>query len=84
MRVCPAVSSLCPLTDKVEVVRFPPYLCSDFFCNFAMFIPTLWANGWDGDILESVIDALLPADFDDLQNVTYVEPFVGGGAILFF
>jgi len=49
-----------------------------------MFIPTLWANGWDGDILESVIDALLPADFDDLQNVTYVEPFVGGGAILFF
>jgi DNA adenine methylase len=25
----------------------------------------------------------LPADFDDLQNVTYIEPFVGGGAMLF-
>ena len=29
------------------------------------------------------IDALLPADFDKWENVTYIEPFVGGGAMLF-
>jgi DNA adenine methylase len=29
------------------------------------------------------LEALLPTDFDDLENVTYIEPFVGGGAMLF-
>ncbi len=29
------------------------------------------------------LEALLPADFDKRQNITYVEPFVGGGAMLF-
>ena len=29
------------------------------------------------------MEALLPTDFDDLENVTYIEPFVGGGAMLF-
>ena len=40
-----------------------------------------WAGG-KGNLLQK-LDALLPAHFDDLQNVTYIEPFVGGGAMLF-
>jgi DNA adenine methylase len=28
------------------------------------------------------LESLLPADFDLWNNVTYIEPFVGGGAML--
>ena len=28
------------------------------------------------------LEAMLPADFDQWDNVTYIEPFVGGGAML--
>ena len=41
-----------------------------------------WAGG-KGNLLQKLED-LLPTDFDDLQNVTYIEPFVGGGAMLFY
>lgn len=30
------------------------------------------------------LEAKLPADFDNWENVTYIEPFVGGGAMLFY
>ena len=41
-----------------------------------------WAGG-KGNLLQQ-LEALLPAGFDDGHNVTYIEPFVGGGAMLFY
>lgn len=41
-----------------------------------------WVGG-KGQLLEQ-LEALLPADFDQWENVTYIEPFVGGGAMLFY
>ena len=40
-----------------------------------------WAGG-KRHLLKK-LEALLPPNFDDFQNVTYIEPFVGGGAMLF-
>ena len=41
-----------------------------------------WAGGKRS--LISQLDAQLPSDFDKWENVTYIEPFVGGGAMLFY
>lgn len=41
-----------------------------------------WAGGKSK--LLSQLDALLPADFAERRNIQYVEPFVGGGAMLFY
>lgn len=41
-----------------------------------------WAGG-KSQLLEQ-LDAQLPADFGDRRNITYIEPFVGGGAMLFY
>lgn len=41
-----------------------------------------WVGG-KGQLIEQ-LDAQLPADFENLEDVTYIEPFVGGGAMLFF
>ncbi len=40
-----------------------------------------WVGG-KGQLIEQ-LEALLPADFDNWNNATYIEPFVGGGAMLF-
>ena len=40
-----------------------------------------WVGG-KGQLIEQ-LEALLPADFDKWENVTYIEPVVGGGAMLF-
>ena len=41
-----------------------------------------WVGG-KGQLIEQ-LEALLPADFEEWDNVTYIEPFVGGGAMLFY
>lgn len=41
-----------------------------------------WVGG-KSQLIEQ-LDARLPADFGNWQNVTYIEPFVGGGAMLFY
>lgn len=41
-----------------------------------------WVGG-KGQLIEQ-LEALLPADFNNWENVTYIEPFVGGGAMLFY
>lgn len=40
-----------------------------------------WAGG-KGNLLQK-LEGMLPHGFNDLPNVTYIEPFVGGGAMLF-
>lgn len=40
-----------------------------------------WVGG-KGQLIEQ-LDVQLPADFDTWNNATYIEPFVGGGAMLF-
>ena len=41
-----------------------------------------WVGG-KGQLIGQ-LEAKLPADFDSWGNVTYIEPFVGGGAMLFY
>ena len=41
-----------------------------------------WVGG-KGQLIEQ-LEALLPADFAERENVTYIEPFVGVGAMLFY
>ncbi len=40
-----------------------------------------WAGG-KGNLL-NILESQLPLDFDSQTKVTYIEPFVGGGAMLF-
>lgn len=41
-----------------------------------------WVGG-KGQLIEQ-LEQKLPADFDNWDNATYIEPFVGGGAMLFY
>lgn len=41
-----------------------------------------WVGG-KGQLIEQ-LDSYLPADFGNWENATYIEPFVGGGAMLFY
>lgn len=41
-----------------------------------------WVGG-KSQLIEQ-LEEQLPADFDNWDNVTYIEPFVGGGAMLFY
>lgn len=41
-----------------------------------------WVGG-KSQLIEQ-LKVLLPADFDNWKDVTYIEPFIGGGAMLFY
>ncbi|MGN1214236.1 MAG: DNA adenine methylase, partial [Bacteroidaceae bacterium] len=41
-----------------------------------------WVGG-KGQLIKQ-LEALLPVDFAEMKDVTYIEPFVGGGAMLFY
>ncbi len=41
-----------------------------------------WVGG-KGQLIEQ-LESLLPSDFEKGKEVTYIEPFVGGGAMLFY
>ena len=41
-----------------------------------------WVGG-KTQLIESIEEAL-PDKFADIKNLTYIEPFVGGGAVLFW
>ena len=40
-----------------------------------------WAGG-KGKLLKT-LEKYLPSDFEKQESITYIEPFVGGGAMLF-
>ena len=41
-----------------------------------------WVGGKSQLITQ--LEELLPADFDSKEDITYIEPFVGGGAMMFY
>ena len=67
-------------------VKYPDYL---YLCTEEIKSSNLYAMkakpfikwvGGKSQLIEQ-LEAKLPADFDNWENVTYIEPFVGGGAI---
>jgi DNA adenine methylase len=51
--------------------------------NIAKAKPFIKWVGGKGQLIEQ-LDSFLPSDFDKWDDVTYIEPFVGGGAMLFY
>lgn len=54
-----------------------------YYYSMAKAKPFIKWVGGKSQLIEQ-LEALLPADFAERENVTYIEPFVGGGAMLFF
>ena len=64
------------------------YLCAKYTTNtygqnMAKAKPFIKWVGGKTQLIEQ-LDTQLPADFDNWEDVTYIEPFVGGGAMLFY
>lgn len=51
--------------------------------NMAKAKPFIKRVGGKGQLIEQ-LDSLLPEDFENWEDVTYIEPFIGGGAMLFY
>ena len=64
------------------------YLCAKYTTNtyehnMAKAKPFIKWVGGKNQLIEQ-LDAQLPAEFGNWEDVTYIEPFVGGGAMLFY
>ena len=82
LRVCEAAVQL-TFWDVPEI-EFPVPITRGTIARKSHGMPkpfVKWAGG-KGQLLEQ-LDALLPADFSSRTDLVYVEPFVGGGAMLF-
>ena len=64
------------------------YLCAKYTTNtyehnMAKAKPFIKWVGGKNQLIEQ-LDAQLPAEFGNWEDVTYIEPFVGGGAMFFY
>ena len=66
---------------RSKVIHMKTYIASDheLTINAKPFVK--WAGG-KGQLIEQ-LEALFPADLAERKDLTYVEPFVGGGAMVF-
>ena len=66
---------------RSKVIHMKTYIESDheLTINAKPFVK--WAGG-KGQLIEQ-LEALFPADLAERKDLTYVEPFVGGGAMVF-
>ena len=67
----PAKSTIHPRTNRFNAT------------NMTKAKPFIKWVGGKGQLIPQ-LDTFLPADFDHWDDVTYIEPFVGGGAMLFY
>ena len=68
------------LLDNKKLMSIPKSENSNKTTSARPFVK--WAGGKRS--LISQLEEQLPADFDKWKDVTYIEPFVGGGAMLFY
>ena len=82
LRVCEAAVQL-SFWDLEVIQKAKNYNEFISFRNIGLTVKPFvkWAGG-KGQLIDQ-LDELLPSDLDKCRNLTYVEPFVGGGAMLF-
>ncbi len=59
------------------------YRTFNYLIKMAKAKPFIKWVGGKSQLIEQ-LEALLPADFSERKDITYIEPFVGGGAMLFY
>ena len=75
-------------SNFVRFIKKLLYLCAKYLTNIYGQIMTKakpfikWVGG-KTQLIEQ-LDAQLPAEFGNWEDVTYIEPFVGGGAMFFY
>ena len=68
--------------ENVEEIKIRRRPCGEQDGKYVVARPFVKWVGGKSQLL-STLDSMLPIGFRDIPNVTYIEPFVGGGAMLF-